>query len=394
MAALDERHKASAGALSRIERGIAEHAERLAELDRQREEWARQKTSFEESNLRLEREASEAEQRSEALAVKVAELEKNYEQRRQRLAEVETELQVFRRELDEERSKKSAAEVQLARLESELSHLKESCRNELQVEMESLTAEPLPALDAEALSAVEENYQQLKRKIEGMGPINMMALEEYEECRQRHDFLDVQKQDLLDSIRDTTQAIEEIDEVSQKQFTEAFEQIDMHFQAMFKMLFGGGQGMLRLTEAENPADRGVEIVAQPPGKKLQSVLLLSGGEKALTALSLLLATFRFKPSPFCVLDEVDAPLDEANIGRFASMVQQMSRDTQFILITHSKRTMSVAPVLYGVTMEEPGVSKIVSVKFNGSSSSTAPLASPASANAARTDSPALAGASV
>jgi chromosome segregation protein len=394
VAALDERHKASAGALSRIERGIAEHAERLAELDRLREEWTRQKISFEESNLRLEREAAEAEQRSEALAVKVAEMERNYEQRRQRLAEMETELQVLRRELDEERSKKSAGEVQLARLESELSHLKESCRNELQVEMESLTAEPLPALDAEALAAAEENYQQLKRKIEGMGPINMMALEEYEECRQRHDFLDVQKQDLLDSIRDTAQAIEEIDDVSQKQFTEAFEQIDMHFQAMFKMLFGGGQGMLRLTEAENPADRGVEIIAQPPGKKLQSVLLLSGGEKALTALSLLLATFRYKPSPFCVLDEVDAPLDETNIGRFAGMVQQMSRDTQFIIITHSKRTMSVAPVLYGVTMEEPGVSKIVSVKFNGSSSPTVSLASPASASAVKTDMPALAEASV
>ena len=372
LAALEERHRASADALVRMERDLAELSERLSALRRQCEEWGRQKAGYEESNQRLEREAAEAVERSEELALKLEEMEKSYQQRRLRLAALEEELQSHRRELEEAREKKAAAEVQLARLESELGHLKESCRNELQVEMEALAAEPSVTLSREELAAAEENYRQLKTKIENLGPINMMALEEYEECRQRHDFLEVQRQDLLDSIRDTTEAIQEIDEVSQKQFAEAFEQINGHFQQMFQLLFGGGQGSLRLTEAENPADRGVEIVAQPPGKKLQNVLLLSGGEKALTALGLLLATFRYKPSPFCVLDEVDAPLDEANIGRFTRMVQEMSLDTQFILITHSKRTMSIAPVLYGVTMEEPGVSKIVSVKFNGTAPTPAP----------------------
>jgi chromosome segregation protein len=345
----------------------------LTALQRQGQEWGRQQAGYLESNQRLEQEAAAAEQRSAELARKLEEMEKSYERRRLRLAEIEQELQSHRRELEEAREKKAAAEVQLARLESELGHLKETCRNELQAEMETLAAEQSVALSAEELAAAEENYRQLKSKIENLGPINMMALEEYEECRQRHDFLEVQRQDLLDSIRDTTEAIEEIDALSQKQFAEAYEQINGHFQDMFVVLFGGGQGSLRLTEAENPADRGVEIVVQPPGKKLQNVLLLSGGEKALTALSLLLATFRYKPSPFCVLDEVDAPLDEANIGRFTRMVQEMGRETQFLLITHSKKTMAIAPVLYGVTMEEPGVSKIVSVKFNG----TAPAPVPA-----------------
>jgi chromosome segregation protein len=193
----------------------------------------------------------------------------------------------------------------------------------------------------------------------------MMALEEFEQCRERHTFLEQQRQDLLDSIRDTTQAIQEIDTICRQQFTEAFEQIGVHFQHTFTQLFGGGQGMLRLLESEDQSEAGIEIIAQPPGKRLQSVLLLSGGEKALAALALLLAIFRYRPSPFCILDEVDAPLDDANIGRFTGMVEQMSRDTQFIIITHSKKTMAIAPVMYGVTMQEPGVSKIVSVRFNG-----------------------------
>jgi chromosome segregation protein len=197
-----------------------------------------------------------------------------------------------------------------------------------------------------------------------MGAVNMMAVEEHEEAETRFQFLTTQRQDLLDSIRDTTQAIEEIDSVCRRQFKEAFEAINAGFKEAFVSLFGGGHGELRLLEQAAESDAGVEIVAQPPGKKLQNVLLLSGGEKALTALSLLIALFRFKPSPFCILDEVDAPLDDANVDRFANMVRDMSATTQFIVITHSKRTMETASSLYGVTMEEPGISKIVSVRLN------------------------------
>jgi chromosome segregation protein len=169
---------------------------------------------------------------------------------------------------------------------------------------------------------------------------------------------------LFDSIKDTEKAIHEIDVESRKRFTEAFEAINAHFREMFKTLFSGGVAEMRLTDAENVIDSGIDIIAQPPGKKLQSVLLLSGGERALTAMALLMAIFRYQPSPFCVLDEVDAPLDEANIERLTRLIKEMSSNTQFVVITHAKRTMEAAQALYGVTMQEPGVSKLVSVKFN------------------------------
>ncbi|MGH9783186.1 MAG: AAA family ATPase, partial [Terriglobia bacterium] len=373
LAVLQERHRAGREAFERLQRSLAELAARAAGVAGQCEEWAQQKTGYAEDNQRLEREAAAAEERSEALAVQMASLEQTCARCRMRLTELDQELQRERQELEDLRNQKTALEVKMARLESELAHLKESCRGELQAEIETLLADfaERDALSPEELAAAEEQYRQIKTRIENLGPINMMALEEYEECKQRHDFLAAQQQDLMDSIRDTTKAIEEIDAVTQKQFSEAFAAINANFQETFRRLFGGGQGFLRLTESEDPSEAGIEIVAQPPGKRLQNVLLLSGGEKALTAIALLVAIFRHKPSPFCVLDEVDAPLDEANIGRFTQLVEEMSRQTQFILITHSKKTMNIAPVLYGVTMEEPGVSKIVSVRFHGNAAAQA-----------------------
>src|SRR5213082_733008 len=207
----------------------------------------------------------------------------------------------------------------------------------------------------------------IRTRLDAMGPVNMMALEEYKETAERHGFLETQRKDLLESIDNTLAAIKEIDQVSRQKFEEAFAKINENFQKTFQKLFGGGHAFMRLTDQENSAESGVDVVASPPGKKLQNVLLLSGGEKALTALSLLVGIFQYQPSPFCILDEVDAPLDEANVARFADLVREMAVQTQFIIITHSKKTMSIAPVMYGVTMQEPGVSKIVSVKFGADS---------------------------
>ena len=192
-----------------------------------------------------------------------------------------------------------------------------------------------------------------------MGPVNMMALEEYGETTTRHAFLETQRKDLLDSIENTVASIKEIDDVSRVKFDEAYKVINENFSVTFAKLFGGGQAFMRLTDPDNPNSdsSGIEIVASPPGKKLQNILLLSGGEKALTALSLLVGIFQFQPAPFCILDEVDAPLDETNVGRYAKMIADMSTTTQFIAITHNKRTMAQADVIYGVTMQEPGVSK-------------------------------------
>ena len=221
----------------------------------------------------------------------------------------------------------------------------------------------LPRVSDEELVAEDQSCQEMRSRLNAMGPVNMMALEEFKEAAERQAFLETQRKDLITSIENTTATIREIDEISRQKFEEAFSKINENFQATFKKLFGGGHAFMKLTDEENSAESGIDVIASPPGKRLQSVLLLSGGEKALTALALLVGIFQYAPSPFCILDEVDAPLDEANVGRFTELVREMSVQTQFVLITHSKKTMSIAPVLYGVTMQEPGVSKLVSVRF-------------------------------
>jgi chromosome segregation protein len=317
-------------------------------------------------------------EQSEASRARLEELEAEQGTAREELAGLEQDAQAVRArrdelsplidagraELDALREKRSDAEVSLARAESDHAHHVAQCREDLNAEPDSLLAEldPAHALEGEALVSAEEQLRELKKRIENLGPVNMMALEELQEAEERFTFLETQRQDLLASIQDTAQAIREIDEVSRRQFLEAFKAINANFAESFRTLFGGGVGEMRLTDEADP-DGGLDIVAQPPGKRLQNVLLLSGGEKALAALALLIALFRYTPSPFCILDEVDAPLDEPNIDRFTRMIQHMSRHTQFILITHNKRTMEIAQVLYGVTMEEPGISKLVSVRF-------------------------------
>jgi len=286
------------------------------------------------------------------------------EELRQELHGAEAKWDETRSLLDSWKDRHNALEIEKTQVESDLKHLAESCIHELNETIEAVCLKYFEALPPTELESREQEYRELREKMESMGAVNMMAVEEYQEAEERFAFLSAQRQDLLDSIRDTTQAIDEIDSVCRRQFREAFEAINAGFKEAFVSLFGGGHGELRLLEGAEETDAGVEIVAQPPGKKLQNVLLLSGGEKALTALALLIALFRYRPSPFCVLDEVDAPLDEANVDRFAQMVRDMSATTQFIVITHSKRTMETASQLYGVTMEEPGISKIVSVRLN------------------------------
>src|SRR5688572_26610848 len=204
----------------------------------------------------------------------------------------------------------------------------------------------------------------LKQKIDRLGPVNMMAIEQFDELESRHLFLTTQRKDLLDSIAQTSEAIKRIDVTTRVRFQEAFTTINTYFEGTFTTLFGGGRAGLVLIDQENQIESGIDIIAQPPGKRLQNVQLLSGGEKALTAMALMFAVFKYRPSPFCLLDEIDAPLDDANIGRFVEMLQGMQEHTQFILITHNRKTMEIADRLYGVTMEEPGVSKLISVQLH------------------------------
>jgi chromosome segregation protein len=210
----------------------------------------------------------------------------------------------------------------------------------------------------------EEAIAELRGKIDRIGPVNMMAIDQFTELETRHAFLTTQCQDLIDSIAETNQAISRIDETTHARFREAFTAINTNFQQTFSTLFGGGRAGISLLDEADPLESGIDIVASPPGKRLQNVMLLSGGEKALTAIALMFAIFRYKPSPFCLLDEIDAPLDDANIGRFVEMLRSMMDRTQFIIITHNRKTMEIANRLYGVTMEESGVSKLISIQLN------------------------------
>ncbi len=205
---------------------------------------------------------------------------------------------------------------------------------------------------------------ELQKHIEEIGDVNLMAIEEYKELEERFDFLSGQKTDLEESLHSLQKAIQRINKTTRKRFLETFHLVNEKFQDVFPRLFCGGRAELKLTNEEDLLETGIEIVVQPPGKKLQNVSLLSGGEKALTAVALIFSIFLIKPSPFCLLDEVDAPLDDANIGRFNEMVREMTEFSQFIMITHNKATMTVADTLFGVTMEEPGISKLVSVRLN------------------------------
>jgi chromosome segregation protein len=210
---------------------------------------------------------------------------------------------------------------------------------------------------------IEELVRELEQRVDSMGPINIDAIQEYDELEQRYQFLEQQLNDLTKSKVELLDVITKINETTRKLFAETFEQIRVNFQEMFVELFGGGKANLVLADESDPLESGIEVIAKPPGKQLQSISLLSGGEKTMTAVSLLFAIYMVKPSPFCVLDEMDAPLDESNIMRFVKILDRFVGQSQFVVITHNKRTISRADVLYGVTMEEHGVSKLVGVKF-------------------------------
>ncbi len=226
------------------------------------------------------------------------------------------------------------------------------------------TEKELAALDGTDWTAIKVETDALRQRLAGMGAVNLVAIEEYAELKQRHDFLQGQVNDLTTAKAELIKAIDEINQTSLQQFQVTFEQIKKNFEYTFLTLFGGGRAHLELIAAEDILESGIEIVAQPPGTKLKGITLLSGGQKTLTAVALLFALYMVKPSPFCLLDELDAPLDESNIGRFTELLKKFVGESQFIIITHNKRTVSAASAIYGVTMEERGVSKTVSMKFN------------------------------
>ena len=364
LAALRERVAAVEAECRRLAQDQQELTSRIAAARARGEEMERRGEELETERQECDRLLSDALADRDRASGEVATAEDRVRDVRNELDGREQSLRERRREREMLRDALSDLEVNKARTGSDLDHLARECHQALN----QTAAEAAATLSDEDrgrdLEAMDGEIHQMRDRLDKMGPVNILAVEQAQEHEERHTFLTAQRQDLLDSIAELDSAIKKIDKTSRERFREAFDIINQHFGEIFRQLFGGGTAGLTLIDEEDVLESGIDVMAQPPGKRLQNVMLLSGGEKALTAISLLFGIFQYKPSPFCILDEVDAPLDEANIGRFARMLEGLKDKTQFVLITHSRKTMEIADQLYGVTMEEPGVSKLVSVKLS------------------------------
>ena len=363
----EERRQNARHTLERLRADRAEEEARAARIETTLAEDETRAATLRGDAVRLRDEASLWQAEAEARARAHGERQGALEERMARLAEREAQLRTARTEV--------------ARLAQTLSRLEMRCQEVVlrRTSLEEHVADRYRDVDLGSVvydyhlrtlfgAEEEKRATELRGLIERMGEINLTAIEESEELQKRFDFLTEQKADLESAIGELETAIERINRTSRRRFRETFDAVNAQFEAVFPRMFGGGRASLVLTDESDMLETGIEIIANPPGKKVsQNIELLSGGEKALTAVSLLFAIFLVKPSPFCVLDEVDAPLDEANVGRFNQVVREMTDRSQFILITHNRRTMEIADRLCGITMEEPGVSRLVAVNLRGGS---------------------------
>ena len=288
---------------------------------------------------------------------------------------IDSDLRVVRDSLNELHERRAAEQVRETQLQMKIDNLAEHVQRRYHVDLRSfapdqptfektlrvqLKAEKNADVD---LAEAEKIIAELTRRLDDMGPVNLDAVQEYDELEERHKFLETQNSDLTNARRELLDVIARINATTKKLFAETFAQVRVNFREMFAELFGGGRADLSLMDESDPLNCGIEISAKPPGKQLQTVSLLSGGERTMTAVALLFAIYMVRPSPFCVLDEMDAPLDESNINRFIRVLERFVAQSQFIIITHNKRTIAKADILYGVTMEERGVSKLVGMKL-------------------------------
>ncbi len=361
LARFQQQRDALAQARARLERQVTGERDRLQRLTQ----------SFEEGETRSAALVVEAEAAAELRARLLIEHQAAselllaartaHDAARAAQGDVDLAVRNLRGSFDLQREQLGEVELGLKELRLELTHLTQDIRERQDAELALVLADhhDRPIAGPEEV----ERQKELKRVLARMGEVNLTAIEEFEEVSGRVDYLSTQKNDLETAIAQLQEAIDKINKTTRERFVDTFKAVNEMFQQIFPRLFSGGKAELKLTDPSDMLGTGVEIVAQPPGKQVRSLELLSGGEKALTAVSLIFAIFLIKPSPFCLLDEVDAPLDEANVGRFGAMVAEMSENTQFIIITHNKRTMEIADRLYGVTMEVKGVSKLVSVNI-------------------------------
>ncbi len=361
LASVEEKRRGLEGQIQHLietQRSLREQISKKVEGVR---ECRRERVSLREKVQQDERELEESLEKHRLSEERAATQKERVETLSNEWKEVEASSKYLRRELEEVREKIHEEEILASEVQLKLSHLQESIKERYGATLSTSIGASYEEFPKEEMA---KRLAELKNALDGFGEVNLMAIEEYQELKQRYDFLSEQHADLHQALDSLKKAILRINRTTTRRFLETFHLVNEKFKEMFTRLFKGGQASLILLDEQNPATTGIDIIAQPPGKKLQNIDLLSGGEKALVATALLFGLFMIRPTPFCLLDEVDAPLDDANINRFIELVKEFSKTSQFIMITHNKNTMEAAQTLYGITMETPGVSKVVSVRLN------------------------------
>ncbi|MCB1049532.1 MAG: chromosome segregation protein SMC [Acidobacteria bacterium] len=357
MARMDSEHRNLSQQLQALQ-------ERIQKNQTNQAAWKQDLLDFEKANGELKVKIKNLNGIREETKQRAVRLDEGIQEQRTQLNGLEDQLKSAVGLRDDLRAEQGRCELEAARLVGKMAQFQEKYQINREEEWQAQSVKESDLVAAELCEQLRGDCQDLAMRIHALGPVNLLALEEFEEIEQRYQFLVDQQKDLIDSIAEIKSTIHKLNKVCIEKFRETFNTVNERFGHNFRELFGGGAAQLQLLDEDNALESGIDMLVQPPGKKLQNVLLMSGGEKAMTAIALLFAIFEYKPSPFCLLDEVDAPLDEVNVTRFMRKLEEMKRNTQFIIITHHKITMSGASSLLGVTMEETGCSKLVSVKFN------------------------------
>ncbi len=358
--ALNKRFSSDVATLKILDETYAQDKASLENIERQRLEAKERQQGLRLEIIDCQNKINQAEVEIKVKKDSLLEVELKYNEVSSGTVGVAKKIETDRKELEQIKNQLHDLEMQDKDLDYRYATIKERMSSAYKIDLD-LLSELNKELNQEALTA---EISELKRKIDSYGTVNLVAIEEYDELKQRYDFLIQQQTDLVTAKESLHQAILKINRTTKQMFMETFEKVKVEFKNYFRLLFNGGDAQLFLVDENDPLESGIEIICRPPGKKLQNVLLLSGGEKSMSAIALIFAIFKVKPSPFCILDEIDAALDEANVDRFSRVLQEFSKTSQFIVITHNKKTIVNADIMYGITMQQSGVSKIVSVKLS------------------------------
>jgi len=358
---LSDKEKTQNDTLKMFTDTLKRNEEEFSLIDQEKQNAAKKSDELNHQIIVMEKEIKVSCKQKDDLQVELEQIKKDSKGMISAIEEKEKESKVINQDLEKERSAFHELLMQEQQFSFKHSSIKERMLQSHKINIDEIDIEL--ADSSVNLDELNKEIEVSKVKLDRFGTVNLVAIEEHEELKQRFEFLTKQHQDLVSSKDALQKTITKINRTARNLFTETFEKVSKEFKNYFRLLFGGGDAQLILIDPHNVLESGIEIIARPPGKKLQSISLLSGGEKALTATALIFGVFKVKPSPFCILDELDAPLDDANVGRFSQLLKEFTKTSQFIVITHNKRTIINADIMYGITMPETGISKIVSVKF-------------------------------